>query len=210
MIYKKIKITVPVKPFTTIENAKTNVLADKNTKNDFDDLMSYAIIKALELAKDGVITDYDSFFNCKQLIYNSVNAKISDEKKRIIKTKGDISLDDYNSDELCNIDRLFYKSGNVENHETTFSSVESESIKDSIEKFIVENLPKKVKNHARIARIYRLCVMGDKHNFKYTQEQISKTLDVSQQLISRYIGYCEKVISDNSQEIRNIITAGNI
>lgn len=209
----KIHITTPCKPYSIVEyNPKTNVNLKDYISSDFNDLLHDVFVKALELSENGIITDFESIWNVKRELYKTADTIIRTNRRQAVKRKNDVMLDDYNSSESENIDRLFYLNGkqDINTNELSFTGIITESIKDSIEKYIVNNLPKKVKNRNVIARVYRLSILGDKDNFKYSQENIAKALKVHRTLIERYINYANKTISENRDEIRYLITAENV
>lgn len=209
----KVRITTPCKPYAIVEyKPKTKTELKDYISNDFNDLLHDVFVKALELSENGIITDFDSIWNVKRELYKTADTIIRTNRRQAVKRKNDVMLDDYNSSESENIDRLFYLNGkqDINTNELSFTGIITESIKDSIEKYIVNKLPKKVKNRNVIARVYRFSVLGDKDNFKYSQENIAKALKVHRTLIERYINYANKTISENRDEIRYLITAENV
>lgn len=177
-----------------------NIDLKELTVADVADLITISKIACYELINSGMIRDFNSFSYYRSYCYNKINSEINARKAQIAKFKqmnDNTTTEEETETEESTIAEET-ETREKAYHEKSFKSIENASVKESIISYVIGKLDSRT-NKKKIEIAYRMHLNGE------TGAYIAKILEVSEMTISKYLSYCEKVASADSDNIRKII-----
>lgn len=190
----KIRYSVAIIPYTTLEltgygKAMCKATEDNNIPDsDGLDVIHEAYLKLLELAQDGILTSFDSVEYCSNYVYAHLNQYIRKNRK------SNASCEDFTVFMETPANTKYLKS---EAAQKALAKIETESIIDSIMKYLESKLPKNSNRENILFTFEQLAVYGK------TRREIAELLNVSERTTGKYMQLIERVA--NNAEVNEIL-----
>ena len=194
----KLRYSVAIIPYTTLEltgygKAHVNT-TDINRIDDNDglDIIHEAYLKLLELAQNGIITDFQSVQNCTNYVYRHINAYIR-KNKRI-----SASSEDFTEFAENPYNVKYLKS---EASEKAFSKIDSEAVVQAVLHYMKEKLPKNSNKENILFTFEQVALYGK------TRREVADLLGISERATGKYLQVIERISSNAevNQILHNII-----
>jgi len=177
--------------------------AEDNTIDDSNglDIIHECYASLLEWANKGVITDFDSVYNCRPLVYKDINKYIRKQQNK--RTDNELYFTFFGgTDKDGNEREETIKDSRADRY---FKDIEESDVRQKVFAYLESHLPKN-SNKAQIMFVLNEIVVNGR-----TQAEVAELLHLSRKTVTHYKHILEKIVSNASvnQLVHDMIN-GNV